>query len=1151
MTRSAPRGSRGPWPPAICLLPVLLVSAVIPALAYVPTLEPLPTAVVPSVAQAPVVDGKLAEATWQAAATLGPFVTMEGAASKGSTSARVLRSGDTLYIGVQCATEAGAQLKVTQSQRDSEVYTDESVEVFLDPGVTLQRYYHLLVSAANVQRDESGDKGATPGYDVGWDATWHSATEVKADGWTVEMAIPLTELGLPAGAGALAGLNVCRNDTARQESTCWSPTQSGFHEPARFGLVSLSAEEAPTAVAIRTVGSPKLGLGDCSQRLRLRAVGRQATGLEGLLICGNEASRIEETVAVPELPADRSRGLALGWRADKPGSHAVALALRTPDGSFAGLWRGAFSLPEVPTEGFGYRLAGGGALGLWWAEGLYKVHRNTAMPQAREEAVRLSLAGNEYEAFQLVVRPQEDVAATLTVSDFSGPGGTIPAEEFKLLQVDYVPVSIPTDRFGWKGEWPDPLPEPEGATVCTAGRNQPFWVLAHAPAGTRPGEYRGTVTVSTPDTETQVPVRLRVYGFSLTDETHISTAYGVTADNEYLALGDPEQRKLVHDLYMQSCRDHRISPYDPMRYYPIKMDLGAPQRRITTGRLTVQAQQGQESPWTLYWDGREIACQRTSMTHFEKEGVGWQGSGVSWPYVDGIVSVEEVGRTPTLREWEVVAACTSSSEASRSYKLTFRLYIPAGDDWFGMRLVQMESTDPVEVEVREYFNLPRTTFAARQVANGPGFAAWSDDTVGFGMLCLDGKVGGLSIAEGRDRLTVSNAPAERFRIKQGETHEGWGPLVVYFATDKVAAEDLAARAQELASRIDPEAPETYQPAAPVQLDEQIKDDYSVSHDFSLFDEGARRYLDEFKFNAFNMSCMPGQIGGHPRFTPEYKRLHRLLYGPVIEHLRDNGWLQKAYSYWYDEPEESAYPHVVEGMELLGRNCPGLTRLITEQPEPGLMGPIDLWVPVLEAYKPQDCQARQAEGELVWWYVCCGPRAPYPNNFVDHPAINHRIRFCMAQKYGVTGSLYWATTFYGHMPDGTPRNPWEDAMTYRPNGGYWGNGDGMLLYPATRKPSEEPVLEGPVVSLRWEVLRDGIEDYEYIWTLRQEMARLEGLRAQGGDAPAISAALEKAREALGALDRLAESLTVYTKDPQDLLRERQAIAEAVEACMAVR
>jgi len=189
---------------------------------------------------------------------------------------------------------------------------------------------------------------------------------------------------------------------------------------------------------------------------------------------------------------------------------------------------------------------------------------------------------------------------------------------------------------------------------------------------------------------------------------------------------------------------------------------------------------------------------------------------------------------------------------------------------------------------------------------------------------------------------------------------------------------------------------------------------------------------------------------------------------------------------------------------------------------------------------------------VWWYVCCGPGAPYPNNFVDHPGINHRIRFWMAEKYGVEGSLYWATTFYGHQTDGTPRNPWEDGMTYTPGGGYWGNGDGMLLYPACREPSETPVVEGPVASIRWELLRDGIEDREYFWTLRQEMARLEALRAERPRLRGrIDRALAEAKAALRLPDRLAASLVEYTKEPRELLEARARLARAVEGCRRIQ
>ncbi|MFQ6096125.1 MAG: glycoside hydrolase domain-containing protein [Armatimonadota bacterium] len=741
---------------------------------------------------------------------------------------------------------------------------------------------------------------------------------------------------------------------------------------------------------------------------------------------------------------------------------------------------------------------------------------------------------------------------SLQVSDFRGTDGRIAAENFRLFEVGYVPVKTPTDKFGWADDWPDPLPPLEGPVHCVAGRNQPFWLLAYVPPDTPAGKYRGRVTVTAGDVRALVPVQLRVWDFTLTPETHTRTAYGVSPDFAFLGVRDRDQQRQVYDLYMQSCRDHRISPYSPMRFYPMDIQLHAPSLKLTCGRLAIEFERGQQHPWKLFWDGEQIATQRTSMTHFEKEGVGWKGTGVSWPYVDAIESVHEVSTTDDMQVLDVVAAHTTSGAAARSFRLTFRFFVPAGDDWFAMRLLQMESTDPTEIEVRNYYNIPRTTFKAESVANGPGFAAWSGDGVGFGMLCLAGNVGGLSIEPGAQGVTVSNS-VEPFRIKNGQRHDGWGPLVVYFVTTNTSAEGLAARAAALRQRIDPANPTAYVPSQPVSIAVERRDDYTFTHDFAEFDKGASRYLDEFHFNGFNMRCMPGSIGGHKRFTPEYKRLHRLMYRPVIEHLREKGWLKYAYSYWFDEPSKEDYPHVIEGMKLLGDNCPGLTRLLTEQPEPELEGVIDLWVPVLSMYRPDRCQQRQAAGDQVWWYVCTGPRAPYPNNFVDHPALNHRIRFWMAEKYGVTGSLYWSTTFYGKTPDGQFRNPYLDGMTYRPGGGYWGNGDGMLLYPACTERSNTPVIKGPVVSLRWETLRDGIEDREYFWTLRQEAARLQRLKPKASREKRrdIARALDQAANALGSPDRLADSLIEFDKDPQGLLRERERLARAIEACRRIR
>ena len=54
--------------------------------------------------------------------------------------------------------------------------------------------------------------------------------------------------------------------------------------------------------------------------------------------------------------------------------------------------------------------------------------------------------------------------------------------------------------------------------------------------------------------------------------------------------------------------------------------------------------------------------------------------------------------------------------------------------------------------------------------------------------------------------------------------------------------------------------------------------------------------------------------------------------------------------------------------------------------------------------------------------------------------------------------------------------------------FWGNGDGRFLYPPEEaavpgRSGPGAVLRPPVSSIRWEMLGEGIEDYEYLQLLR--------------------------------------------------------------------
>jgi hypothetical protein len=109
-------------------------------------------------------------------------------------------------------------------------------------------------------------------------------------------------------------------------------------------------------------------------------------------------------------------------------------------------------------------------------------------------------------------------------------------------------------------------------------------------------------------------------------------------------------------------------------------------------------------------------------------------------------------------------------------------------------------------------------------------------------------------------------------------------------------------------------------------------------------------------------------------------------------------------------------------------------------------------------------------------------------FIDEPAITNRIMQWMDFKYQVSAELYYETTYA--MEQG-------DAWTTQY---YFGNnGDGSIWYPG--KPS---VIGGthdiPVESFRMKILREGMQDYEYLnllVKLGRRRVRTDGAR-QGGD-----------------------------------------------------
>lgn len=332
-------------------------------------------------------------------------------------------------------------------------------------------------------------------------------------------------------------------------------------------------------------------------------------------------------------------------------------------------------------------------------------------------------------------------------------------------------------------------------------------------------------------------------------------------------------------------------------------------------------------------------------------------------------------------------------------------------------------------------------------------------------------------------------------------------------------------------------------------------------DFAAFDRVCEKWLDQYGFNSimvrlegvgggtfFERSL--GHIGKHAQGTPEYEQLMASQGRQLVEHLRQKGWLDKAYVYWFDEPAEKDFQFVADGMKIIQRAAPGLTRLITKQPATGLLGNVELWCPVVSTVDAKTIAERRKLGERFWWYLCCGPRAPYIGLFIDHPAVDLRVWSWLSRKWGVTGLLVWDTDYWTSataFPPPAIQNPWQDPMAYETGYGkkpgeigYWGNGDGRFLYPPNRdvKNDKQKYLSGPISSLRWEMLREGIEDYEYFALLDEQIAAAKNR--------GVSASLIQQAEQLALVpDTVVTDDKTYSRDPQPLHQHRRQVAEMIE------
>ncbi|MEZ4660536.1 MAG: DUF4091 domain-containing protein [Caldilineaceae bacterium] len=235
------------------------------------------------------------------------------------------------------------------------------------------------------------------------------------------------------------------------------------------------------------------------------------------------------------------------------------------------------------------------------------------------------------------------------------------------------------------------------------------------------------------------------------------------------------------------------------------------------------------------------------------------------------------------------------------------------------------------------------------------------------------------------------------------------------------------------------------------------------------------------------------------------------------------YLDKAYYYLANEPQDqAAYDAVAWYAQELKKAAPNLKLMVSEEPKPEIYNhpsypgaKIDIWLPVLNQYDPVVSHDRALNhGEDTWIYFLHGTRPPYFNPItLDHPGIESKLTGWFLWKYRLRGLAYYAVNGWG-------QNPWTDPMT----SGH--NGDTFLLYPPGQ--DNQPIGYGAnnhrfVPSIRFELMRDSLEDYEYLYVLNGGQPQVE----QPNDADAQA-------------NKIIAGLTAYNRDSQFMYNLRRLI-----------
>ena len=162
-------------------------------------------------AEAPKIDGELEDPCWQAATVYADFAAHgTGGEPAYRTEARLVHDGAKLYIALKCFQKTDVILAWTR-ERDGRVWREDGVEILLnrpDDTTADQRLQAIINTNGNIFDFYNGD--------ANWDGDIEVKTALQPEFYTMELSLPLRDVGMDPAKNRFLRINLVRNVYARK-----------------------------------------------------------------------------------------------------------------------------------------------------------------------------------------------------------------------------------------------------------------------------------------------------------------------------------------------------------------------------------------------------------------------------------------------------------------------------------------------------------------------------------------------------------------------------------------------------------------------------------------------------------------------------------------------------------------------------------------------------------------------------------------------------------------------------------------------------------------------------------------------------------------------------------------------------------------------